>query len=68
MDGTSLFISLMAGLIGMAMITIARRTGRLVPFGAGVGLIALPYFIANVVILLLVCGTLTALPFVWRDA
>jgi hypothetical protein len=45
-----------------------KKAGRLVPIVAGLALMLVPYFIASVVILLVVCLALTAMPFLIRNA
>jgi hypothetical protein len=39
----------------------------MVPILAGLGLMLLPYFIANTIAMLIVCGSLTAVPFILRN-
>ena len=68
MDSTSLMLSFLFGLIGMGMFAYGKKAGRLVPLGAGAALMAVPYFIPNVAILLVVCCGITSLPWVLRHA
>jgi hypothetical protein len=68
MDSNLLMISLLFGAIGMGMFMYGKRAGRMIPLGAGAALMAVPYFIPNVVILLTVCCALTALPWFIREA
>jgi hypothetical protein len=63
MDATSLTISLLFGLVGMAFFMYGKSMGRMIPLGAGVLLMVVPYFIANVIALLIVCVALTVAPF-----
>jgi hypothetical protein len=67
MDMTNLMISLVAGMIGMGMVMFAKSTSRLIPGLAGLGLMIIPYFIANAIIMTIVCVGLTAIPFIYRD-
>jgi hypothetical protein len=67
-DATNLMLSLLAGTIGMGMLMVGKRTGRMMPIGVGVALMTFPYFIPNAVILATVCSALVALPFIFRDA
>jgi hypothetical protein len=67
MDMTSLLISLLFGMIGMAMFAYGKRQSRVVPLGAGAALMALPCFIPNVLLMLLICSAITALPLVIQD-
>ena len=52
MDGNSLMVSFAFGMVGMGMFLFGRKAGRLVPLGAGLVLMTVPYFIANLAILL----------------
>jgi hypothetical protein len=67
MDATNLTISLLFGLLGMGFFTYGRSAGRMVPLGAGVALMVVPYFIANVIALLIVCVALAVTPFVVHE-
>jgi hypothetical protein len=55
------------GSLGMAYLVYGKKAGRLVPIGAGLGLLIIPYFIANVTALLIVCLVFTAVPFFLKD-
>lgn len=68
MDSNTLMLSLFFGAIGMGMFMFGKNTGRMVPLGAGVLLMGIPYFISNAAILLLVCSCITATPWFLRDA
>jgi hypothetical protein len=68
MDGNGLMLSFLFGLIGSGLFLYGKRAGRMVPLGTGVALIAVPYFIPNVIVLLIVCCGLSALPWVFRNA
>ena len=68
MDGSLFMASMLFGLIGMGMLMYGKKSGRLVPIAAGVGLMAVPYFLPNLVAQIIVCGALTASPWVIRDA
>jgi len=67
MDSTSLMFSLLFGAIGMGFFMFGKREGRMVPLFVGVGLMVVPYFIANVVVMVVACGALTVLPLFLRD-
>lgn len=67
MDPTSLMLSMLAGLAGMGMMMYAKSAQRLTPMVSGLGLMLLPYFISNLIVLAMVCGGLICLPFVFRD-
>ena len=68
MNPNGLILSLLFGMVGMGMFMYGRKAGRMVPLLAGVALMAVPYFIPNVLVLLLVCCGLTALPWFLRHA
>ena len=68
MDGNLLMASILFGLIGMGMMLYGKKSGRLVPIGAGLGLVVLPYFITDLLLLLVVCSALTWAPWLIRDA
>jgi hypothetical protein len=59
--------SLLFGLIGMGMFTYGRRASRMVPLGAGVALMVVPYFLTNLVLMLVVCCGLSVAPFFVRE-
>ena len=67
MDFNALMVSFLFGMVGLGMFMYGKRAGRLAPLGAGLALMAVPYFIPNVCVLLTVCGGLSALPFVVRE-
>jgi hypothetical protein len=68
MDSTSLMLSLVLGCVGMGFLMYGKNAGQLVPMGAGVGLMICPYFITNLIALLLVCAGLAIAPFVVRES
>ena len=67
MDTDLLMASMLFGMIGMGMCVYGKKAGRLVPLGVGVGLMVVPYFIPNVIAMLVVCSVLTAVPWVVRE-
>jgi len=68
MDANLLMVSFVFGMVGMAMCMYGKKAGRLVPLVTGLALMAAPYFIPNLMILLIVCCALTALPLLVRAA
>jgi hypothetical protein len=68
MDSTSLMVSLVFGMIGMGMFMYGKKAGRLVPLGAGVALMVVPYLIPNVIALVVVCAAITTVPWFLRHA
>ena len=67
METGILFASFFFGTIGMGMFTYGYKTGRMVPMGAGGVLMVVTYFIPNLVVMLLVCSAITAVPWFVRD-
>jgi hypothetical protein len=67
MDGNALLAAFFFGMVGLGMFIYGKRAGRLVPLGVGTGLMVVPYFIANVVVLIVVCSALAAVPLVVRE-
>jgi len=62
-----ILVSLVFGSIGMGMFIYGKNTGQMVTLGAGVGLMLVPYFIPNLIVLVLVCVALMAVPWVVRE-
>jgi hypothetical protein len=68
MDFNSLMASLVFGMIGMGMFMYGKKAGRPVPLAAGAGLMVVPYFITHLVVMIIVCGALTAVPWLFRES
>jgi hypothetical protein len=68
MDSSSLMWSFLFGTIGMGMFMYGKKAGRPLPLAAGAGLVVVPYFISHVVVMIVVCGALTAVPWLFRDS
>lgn len=68
MDFNSLMASFAFGMVGMGMFMYGKKSGRLVPLGAGIALMVVPYFIPNLIALVAVCVALMAAPWVVREA
>jgi len=64
MDENALIVSVLFGLIGTGMFMYGKKAGRMIPLGAGLGLMVIPYFIPNVIALILMCMALFAVPIV----
>ena len=62
MDMNLLMVSFVFGMVGMAMCMYGRKAGQPVPLISGAALMAVPYFIANMIVLLIVCCVLMVLP------
>jgi hypothetical protein len=67
MDNSAFMVSFLFGLVGSGMCTYGYKMGRMVPLGAGVAMVVATYFISHVVLLLVVCGALSAAPWVIRE-
>ena len=63
-----LWVSLVFGAIGAGMFLYGKKAGRMVPLGAGLGLMVVPYFIPNVILMAVVSCAMTALPWVVRES
>ena len=68
MDASLLMVSLVFGMIGMGMFMYGKKAGRPIPLAAGAGLMVVPYFITHLVVMLIVCSAITAVPWLLRDA
>jgi len=66
MDTSLLMLSMLFGTIGLGMLMYGKKAGRLVPIIAGLALVTVPYFIPNLIVLLIVCAALTAAPWALR--
>jgi hypothetical protein len=64
MDASKLLWGLLFGSIGFGYLIYGRKQRTVVPFVAGIALMASPYFIETTVLLLLAGMVLLALPFV----
>ena len=67
MDFNSLMASFVFGTIGMGMFMYGKKLGRPLPLAAGAGLMVVPYFISHLVIMIIVCGAITAVPWLFRN-
>ena len=67
MDTNLLMASLLFGSIGAGMLMYGKKAGRPMPLFAGLALVITPYFIPNLIALLIVCTLITALPLVLRN-
>ena len=68
MDSNLLMLSFFFGLVGTGMLMYGKRAGRPIPLLAGVALIAIPYFIPNLIAMLIVCTAVTITPWFLRHA
>ncbi len=67
MDMNQLMLSMVFGTIGLGMFMYGKKEVRFVPLGAGLGLMVLPYFISNLLLMSGVCVALMALPWVIKQ-
>ena len=67
MDMNQLMLSMVFGTIGLGMFMYGKKEVRFVPLGAGLGLMVLPYFFSNLLVMSGVCVALMALPWVIRQ-
>jgi hypothetical protein len=64
MDPNYLMLSLLFGVIGVAMFWYGKKANRLPHVAAGIALMAFPYFITNVILLTSVGVIISIAPFV----
>ena len=67
MDSTTLMLGLLFGSIGTGYFMFGKKQGRMVPLGAGVGLMAVPMFLTNPIACSVVCVAMMIVPFVIQD-
>lgn len=67
MDSTLFILSLLFGMVGMAMFMYGRKASRMVPLAAGAALMIVPYFISSAMLLVFVCAGLMAMPWVIHE-
>ena len=68
MDTNSLLVSFAFGTVGMGMFMYGKKAGRLVPLAAGLALMAVPYFIPNLIAMTVVCCLIAATPVLLKNA
>jgi len=67
MEGTSLlFWAVLFGAIGLGFFTYGKKQKAVVPLFAGIALLAFPYFVSNVYMLVIIGVVLVALPYFVR--
>ncbi len=66
MNTTSLVFGVLYGAIGFGYVVYARRQQKGIALLSGIALCAFPYFISNIVLLILIGLVLIALPFYIR--
>jgi len=64
MNSTTLIIGVFAGCFGLAYFVFGKRQAQVIPLLCGIGLCAIPYFIGNIPLLIVVCLALIIAPFI----
>jgi hypothetical protein len=59
----TLMMGVLFGSIGLGFFVYGKKQKAVIPFVSGISLMALPYFISNIYILILVCIGLIILPY-----
>ena len=59
----TLMLGVLFGSIGLGFFVYGKKQKAAIPFVSGIGLMALPYFISNLYILILLCIVLILLPY-----
>ena len=65
-DMTSLFLAVLFGSVGLGFFMYGRKQSAIVPLACGVALMIYPYFISNVILLVVVGVVLMAIPYFIR--
>lgn len=68
MDTNSLMASLVFGMIGLGMFMYGKRAGSFVPLAAGLLLMVVPYFIPNLLAMVIVSTVLVTSPLIVRGS
>jgi hypothetical protein len=68
MDEAHLWVSMFLGAIGAGMFLYGKKAGRMIPLGAGLGLMVVPYFIPNVMVMAAAGCAMAALPWIIRES
>ncbi|MFI4930644.1 MAG: hypothetical protein ACHP83_10415 [Burkholderiales bacterium] len=63
---SSLMLGLLFGSIGLGFFIYGRKQSAIVPLLCGLGLMVVPYFITNVLLLFAVGAALVAIPYFFR--
>ena len=66
MSTSALLWGVLFGSIGLGFVIYARRQRAVVPLLCGLALMAFPYFVSNVILLLVIGIALTAIPYFFR--
>ena len=66
MSTSQIFWGVLFGAIGLGFFTYGKRQKAVVPLCCGLGLMVVPYFITNTLLLVAVGAALVALPYFFR--
>jgi hypothetical protein len=66
-DTNNLVASFFFGLVGLGMFMYGKKAGRMIPLGAGLALMVVPYFLSNLAVLIVVGCVLMGVPWVVRE-
>ena len=66
-DLTTLILGIIFSTVGLGFFLYGKRLGKLIPLVCGLLLMVFPYFISNVIILLVVSVMLIAVPYFYRE-
>ncbi len=67
MDGSSIIWSFLFGSVGMGYLLYGKKQKHTVALLSGVGLCAFPYFVSNLVLIIITGIVLMALPFIIKS-
>ena len=66
MSTSLLFLGLLFGSVGFGYFLYGKRQAAIVPMVCGIALMVFPYFVSNVLILVVIGIALAALPYFYR--
>jgi hypothetical protein len=66
MDTSTLILGIIFGSVGLGFFVYGKKQAAFIPLFSGIGLMAIPYFISNMYILILSGIVLAALPFILK--
>ncbi len=66
MDTSTLLLGIIFGSVGLGFFVYGKKQAAFIPLFSGIGLMAIPYFISNMYILILSGIVLAALPFILK--
>ncbi|MFM2344797.1 MAG: hypothetical protein RLZZ210_1409 [Pseudomonadota bacterium] len=63
MNVNSLILSCIFSCIGLGFFTYGKKQRAIVPLGCGIGLVVFPYFVSDVLVMILIGVALIAIPY-----